>query len=99
MALLMKCGHVANAEIQLEDGSTVSCCAICYGLKDGADQVERECCGTDGLNGRKARCVYSTPRPGNKCRGEVDSNWDLPFFQYQPDQAYDAYYCGCWGWD
>jgi hypothetical protein len=99
MALLMKCGHVANAERVLEDGSRIPCCAICNGFKDGAEEVERECTGTDGLEGRKARCVYASPRPGDKCKGEVASNWELPFFEYRPSDSHDKYYCGCWGWD
>jgi hypothetical protein len=99
MAYLMKCGHVSNAERILEDGSQVHTCAICYGFHAGAEEVERECKGNEGLEGRKARCVYFPPRRGYTCKGEVDSRWELPFFKYQPDKPYDEYYCGCWGWD
>ncbi len=49
------------------------------------------------LTGRKAKCMGA----GFKCNcdGIVDSSWDLPLFIYQPDRAYDIYYCGCDGWD
>lgn len=99
MALLMKCGYVSNADRILEDGSKVPTCAICFGFHPDAEQVERECKGSDGLEGRKARCVYSSPKRGYTCNGEVNSQWELPFFEYRPDKAYDKYYCGCWGWD
>ena len=99
MALLMQCGHVANAERLLEDGSSIPCCAICYGMVDSADEVERECQGKDGLEGRRARCVYSHPKQGYTCSGEIDSDWGLPFFEYRPSESHDKYYCGCWGWD
>lgn len=29
----------------------------------------------------------------------VDSSWDLAFFQHKPNEEYDEYYCGCYGWD
>lgn len=99
MALLMKCGHVANAEHVLKDGSRAPVCVICVGIHEGAEIVERKCKGTDGLEVRKARCVYSQPKRGYTCQGEVDSKWELPFFEHRPDQDHDKYYCGCWGWD
>lgn len=43
------------------------------------------------LTGRKARCSF--------CGKEVDSNYNLPFFEYRKDKDYDSYYCGCGGWD
>lgn len=99
MALLMKCGHVSNAERILEDGNRVPTCVICFGIEEGAETVLRECQGSDGLKGRKARCQYASPKRGYTCQGEVDSQWELPFFEHRPDQEHDKYYCGCWGWD
>ena len=29
----------------------------------------------------------------------VPSSSDLWFFEHRPDEEYDLYYCGCWGWD
>lgn len=44
---------------------------------------------------------------GEPCRCEEPSsdgvNLDGPprlaFFQHQPDEDHDSFYCGCWGWD
>lgn len=84
---LMKCGHVANAKD--ENGS--SCCAICAPRSE-AFQIAKHCEGNDGLEGRSARCIYN-------CGKKIESKWELPFFKYQPDQEFDSYYCGCFGWD
>lgn len=43
------------------------------------------------LEGRKAKCGW--------CERMVDSNYNLPFFEYKPNEEYDEYYCGCNGWD
>lgn len=62
------------------------CCVIC-----GCVEVEREVQGTDGLTGRFAKC--------SDCSSKVPSKWSLPFFSYSPDEEFDSYYCGCYGWD
>lgn len=58
-------------------------CAIC-GCFDIADEQPI-------LRNRKARCSY--------CGKEVDSNFNLPFFEFKPAEEYDSYYCGCGGWN
>lgn len=83
----MKCGHVANAL----DENKLPVCAICIGIKDGATTVEKVCSGTFVLEERTAKCVY-----GDKF---TESTWGLPFFEYCPEEKYDKYYCGCYGWD
>ena len=83
----MECGHVANAKD--ENGKPV--CVICAGYNEGAYLIEKEAEGTEGLEDRKARCAY--------CRDVCESRWNLPFFEYRPDNEYDSYYCGCRGWD
>ena len=45
----------------------------------------------ESLDGRKAKC--------SSCGKIVDSEYDLPFFRFEPDKEYDSFYCGCWGWD
>ena len=45
----------------------------------------------DRLDGRTARCA--------DCGSLEPSAPSLPFFMYRPDNAYDSYYCGCYGWD
>lgn len=40
---------------------------------------------------RTAKCEY--------CKKKVESNLDLPFFEYKPEYDFDSYYCGCRGWD
>lgn len=85
MAFLMKCGHVANAT---SDGKP--CCVICT-PDTKAHEIDRECKGSDGLDGRMANCDY--------CGRKVPSEWELPFFEYRPKYEFDSYYCGCMGWD
>ena len=84
MRELMECGHVANAT----DGNGNPVCAICIGIHPGATKVKKE---KPSLEGRKARCRY--------CGRERDSNYDLPFFEYEEKKDNDSYYCGCLGWD
>ncbi len=44
---------------------------------------------------REAICCYI----GKSIHGKVESDPALPFFEAKPDQEYDLYYCGCYGWD
>lgn len=82
----MKCGHANNAVT----GDGKPACAICE-----CTEIERECKGNEGLEGREARCSYY----GKNCHSKTASSWDLAFFSHRPDKEYDEYYCGCWGWD
>lgn len=88
MPYLMKCGHIAQGVA--EDGSPV--CVICAGIKEEAYQVDRGCCGAEGLENRVAKCIYG-------CGSKRNSSWELPFFEYKPECEYDYFYCGCGGWD
>lgn len=81
--VLMKCGHTANAEY--DDGKP--CCLICSPKREAYEIVDEK----PDLTGRKAKCT--------DCGEIVDSNWNLPFFEYCPDKEYDRFYSGCWGWD
>lgn len=81
--VLMKCGHTANAEY--DDGKP--CCLICSPKREAYEVVDEK----PDLTGRKAKCT--------DCGEIVDSNWNLPFFEYCPDKEYDKFYSGCWGWD
>lgn len=81
--VLMKCGHTANAEY--DDGKP--CCLICSPKREAYEVVDEK----PDLIGRKAKCT--------DCGEIVDSNWNLPFFEYCPDKEYDRFYSGCWGWD
>lgn len=81
--VLMKCGHTANAEY--DDGKP--CCLICSPKREAYEVVDDK----PDLTGRKAKCT--------DCGEIVDSNWNLPFFEYCPDKEYDRFYSGCWGWD
>ncbi|MCQ2270956.1 MAG: hypothetical protein MJZ52_07005 [Bacteroidales bacterium] len=83
---LMKCGHVANATTN----TGKPCCVICAPDVNSM-AIEKECEGTDGLEGRIAKCSY--------CSKETTSRWSLPFFNYRPTKNNDEYYCGCGGWD
>lgn len=46
---------------------------------------------TPDLTGRFAKCPF--------CGHETESNINLPFFEYRPNDEYDRYYDGCFGWD
>lgn len=81
--VLMKCGHTANAEY--DNGKP--CCLICSPRREAYEVVDDK----PDLTGRKAKCT--------DCGEIVDSNWNLPFFEYCPDKEYDRFYSGCWGWD
>lgn len=81
--VLMKCGHTANAEY--DNGKP--CCLICSPKREAYEVVDEK----PNLTGRKAKCT--------DCGEIVDSNWNLPFFEYCPDKEYDRFYSGCWGWD
>lgn len=87
MKYLMKCGHVANAIDA--DGKPI--CVICFGIRKGAKEVERELDENETIPNRYARCMY--------CGKKVESRWNLPFFEYKPEENFDEFYCGCGGWD
>ncbi len=82
--VLMKCGHTANATYG-EDNKP--CCLICAPKPEAFEVITK----LPDLTGRKARC--------SDCGKIVDSNWNLPFFEYCPDKAFDRFYDGCFGWD
>ena len=84
---LMKCGHVADAH----DPYGNPICASCIGMRDGADEIEKECIGNIGLENRFAKCVYGDHK--------TESRWKLSGFKFCPYQKYDEYYCGCYGWN
>lgn len=96
---MMKCGHAANAHRALDaavnPGAPV--CVICIGIAPGAEQVDAD---YQTAAGRMARCSYF-PRGGKqgKCQEPQPSTTALAFFESRPDQPFDRYYCGCWGWD
>ncbi len=81
---MLACGHSANAV----DENGNPCCAICFGLKDGASETVVK---TPDLKGRKAKC--------SMCDRTEPSSIDLAFFEYRPEKPTDLYYCGCKGWD
>jgi hypothetical protein len=85
---LMKCGHLGTGRLH-PSGKPI--CAICAGRTADAETIERECHGTEGLEGRTARC--------SQCGGLSPSRWELPFFEYKPNLEHDWYYNGCRGWD
>lgn len=97
---MMACGHRANAIHRLPDGGAEPSCAICAGLTPGALIPVPD----PDLTGRTARCGYygsvSRYSGGKPCQSERPSAQPgLAFFEHQPDQPHDRYYCGCWGWD
>lgn len=96
---MMKCGHAANS---IHDGKPA--CVICAGSNTGWDEIDES---PPSLEGRKARCAYRTPGRYGAQGGAMEggfhgvkpSSSNLPFFEHKPNEAYDEYYCGCFGWD
>lgn len=62
------------------------CCVICFPKKEAFEIVEEF-----DLKNRIAKCCY--------CNKETKSDLNLPFFEYKPNEKFDEYYCGCYGWD
>jgi hypothetical protein len=93
MKKMMDCGHSENgvcvSQGEEEYDPPIPCCVICDCVLISEDQPE--------LYGRRAKCSYNNPY--GKCKSEITSSLELAFFEHQPDQEYDRYYCGCWGWD
>jgi len=80
--------------------SKMMTCGHAANAKRWAEGTWVDCCGicscvevaeTPDLTGRVAKCSY-----GGK---PVPSSTDLAFFKHRPDQEFDEYYCGCFGWD
>lgn len=101
---LMKCGHSANATVSnVVDGKDVTypVCVICFGITHDAVIVVKEE-EMPSLEGRQAKCSYDNDRTSagrNHKDSRVQSDTRLAFFAHKPDQEYDDYYCGCFGWD
>jgi hypothetical protein len=96
MTTMMKCGHAANSWLRLANGDKVPACVICAGIVDGAYEVAES---EPDLTGRLMRCGYTRRRDGSPHPGPVPSSTSAAFFEYKPDAEFDAFYCGCWGWD
>lgn len=102
MSLIMKCGHASNSWTTI-DGERKPACAICAGINEGAYEIDHD---PPVLKGREAICTHADERHLDQSHGKeravtkvVKSEVGLPFFKYLPDEPYDRYYCGCWGWD
>ena len=67
MSVMMKCGHAANAT----NGDGKPSCAICIGLRAGADEVDTA---PPDLSGRQAKCSCG--------RIEQSDAKRLAFFEY-----------------
>lgn len=59
------------------------CCCIC-----NCTEIVKE---MPSLEGRMAKCPY--------CNKIKPSNYNLPFFEYRPNEINDWFYDGCLGWD
>ena len=85
---LMKCGCVANGVCNRWQGTDydppIPCCIIHDCLEIAPEQPS--------LEGRTAKCAYG-------CGIEKPSSLELAFFEYRSALPFDAFYCGCRGWD
>lgn len=95
MNIMMACGHAANAHTKNEDGEDIPSCVIC------APSIEsRTIIGPPNLEGRIAKCAYSSPgrywygNPEDHAKG-VPSRIDLAFFEYKgPGSKAAMEHCG-----
>lgn len=105
---VMECGHTTTGVQNLPDGSKRPACVICVRSgKDGDPAVTMREVMPD-LEGRRMRCSYGM-RHNGVCQpnrhmavarqSERDSDLRASFFEYRPDDEFDRYYCGCWGYD
>lgn len=83
VGIMMQCGCAASGSLTQAGQPALVACGR-HSCTEVAEQAP-------DLTGRKARCSY-----GGK---EVPSSKDLPFFQHKPNEPFDRYYCGCFGWD
>ena len=103
MSVMMDCGHASMARHENAhdgfDGPHPSCV-----IHESCTVVE-----APDLTGRTARCAY-WKSPKNEpvttpfctkggCSCELPSSSRMAFFNHFPNQEFDQYYCGCWGWD
>lgn len=98
MPELMQCGHTANSTYQDQP-----VCAICFtaGGRVSTAMKALTVAEKTSLNLRRARCSYGQQGFCKNIKNitEVDSDYDLAFFKYDPEKEFDTYYCGCFGWD
>lgn len=66
-----------------EKTSGLPACVVCGSTVVATDQPD--------LSDRIAKCGY--------CGVRGPSSRTLAFFEYKPDREFDAFYCGCFGWD
>lgn len=84
---MMKCGCVARGH-RVDGGERIPMCLI---------HMTTEQAPMPDLTGRRSKCAYNNPH--GRCKAEVDSRSDLPFFKHCPAKPFDEHYCGCMGWD
>lgn len=99
---MMRCGHASNSWVTV-DGERKPACVICAGIVDGAYEIDPN---PPTLEGREAICTHAEAERLDRDHGKyrvasraVKSETNLPLFKHLPDEPYDRYYCGCWGWD
>lgn len=98
MGTLMKCGCNTHA---VRAGTDEPVCVIHVttgGPEDPATQVEDS---PPDLSQRQMRCGYRHGKDGRVCAGRTPRPSDprAAFFQRKPDEEFDQFYDGCWGWD
>lgn len=92
---LMECGCAAQGV----DGAGNPVCLVHFGLNPGATMVDTD---PPDFSGRRMVCSYRHGRDGKVCDGRANpppSNPSAAFFKSRPDEEFDSFYDGCWGWD
>jgi hypothetical protein len=101
---MMECGCRATGR---DRKTQAPVCVIHIGLVPGASIVASN---QPDLSDRFARCAYSArhfkegAEPNSSCSRSIctcqkSSTGPLAFFKYRPEQEFDEFYCGCWGWN
>lgn len=80
--VMMKCGHSSEGAYDTKTGNPV--CVTCVGFTPLAEEVDES---PPDISGRRSRCTM--------CGREVDSSFNLPFFEYCGPGSYDASMCKC----
>jgi len=110
---LMQCGHAANALWQSpkEFGNKdIWSCVICDGKESHVIAKQPDLEGRTArctyFGKKKPRRRYANDECNYGCRGKlicqcgaIKSSFELPFFEYRPNEPQDEFYCGCFGWD
>lgn len=97
MSTMMRCGHATHATVAQTGAPACVICAPNPDAYEVADPDET----ANALAGRQMRCSYASGKNGRVCAGRTPrpSDPNAAVFGHKPDEEFDSFYDGCWGWD